>query len=388
MNLFPIACFLVDHSVEGRREVERLRTLYPKVPAQRLEAGQDPRDALERLGVPPSRNIVHLSGRRGASFKECQGMTDKTLCCGLYILDQAENCPFDCSYCFLRGYLSDPITTLCMDTEGLLEEARAFISARPGRLFRVGTGELADSLAFESLTGFARKAVPFFASLPNAVLELKTKSTEVESLLELPHGGRTVVSWSVNPPAVIDREEPGTPSLDERLEAARRAAGAGYMVGFHFDPMIEHADFEKNYADVADRMFAAVPAERIAWISVGSLRYPSGMKRTVLDRFPRSKAMLGEMVPGFDGKMRYWRKKRWALYRSVIQALNGRDVFVYFCMETPEAWRELLGVAPRSSEHLDEMLSGALLRKFPHLGMQNAPGPLTGLRAPTAPRAG
>jgi hypothetical protein len=110
------------------------------------------------------------------------------------------------------------------------------LRARPERSFRIGTGELADSLALDPLTGLSRHLVPFFAARANATLELKTKTDNVGELLDLDPRGRVVVSWSVNAPAIVAAEEHGTASLAERLSAARRVQEAGYRLGFHFDP--------------------------------------------------------------------------------------------------------------------------------------------------------
>ena len=63
--------------------------------------------------------------------------------------------------------------------------------------FRVGTGELADSLAFDSLTGLSRDLVDFFAARENLTLELKTKTDEIENLLAIDPRGRVLVSWTL-----------------------------------------------------------------------------------------------------------------------------------------------------------------------------------------------
>ena len=56
------------------------------------------------------------------------------------------------------------------------------------------------------------------------MLELKTKTTFIDTLLDLPHRRRTILSWSLNTERVIGSEERGTASLDVRLKAAARCA--------------------------------------------------------------------------------------------------------------------------------------------------------------------
>ena len=51
------------------------------------------------------------------------------------------------------------------------------------------------------------RSPPFFRGLPNAVLELKTKTDNIARLLELEGGERTVVSWSVNPQEIVSRDK-------------------------------------------------------------------------------------------------------------------------------------------------------------------------------------
>ena len=73
--------------------------------------------------------------------------------------------------------------------------------------FRIGTGEITDSLALEPYTGMVGELIPYFAEQPNVLLELKTKSDCVDSLLAIDPKGRVVVAWSMNPQTVIDLDE-------------------------------------------------------------------------------------------------------------------------------------------------------------------------------------
>ena len=148
------------------------------------------------------------------------------MCCNYLVVELASNCPMDCSYCFLQDYLADaPLLTAYTNVDDALAEIDAVLRAHPERSFRIGTGELSDSLALDPITDLSRLLVPFFAARRNAVLELKTKTDCVEGLLELDPRGRVVVSWSVNAAAVIERDEPGTATLAERLGGG--ASGAG-----------------------------------------------------------------------------------------------------------------------------------------------------------------
>ena len=206
--------------------------------------------------------------------------------------------------------------------------------------------------------GHAELLVPYFADKSNAILELKTKTTHVDHLLALPHGGRTVVSWSVNAAPVVEKEELGAPPVTDRLQAARRCYQAGYRIGFHFDPLIYYPGWEDDYRRVVDGIFERVGPEAIAWISLGALRYPPQLEEIIRQRHPQSDIILGELFPGKDGKPRYFRPIRVELFGKLNEMIREHDpgVFVYLCMESPQVWQEALGWSPDSMAHLSKLL--------------------------------
>ena len=65
----------------------------------------------------------------------------------------------------------------------------------------------------DSLTGLSRVLVEFMRDQKSAVLELKTKTAVIGNLDGLDHGGRTVVAWSLNTPAIFAGEEFRTASV-------------------------------------------------------------------------------------------------------------------------------------------------------------------------------
>ena len=213
---------------------------------------------------------------------------------------------------------------------------------------RIGTGELADSLVLEEPTGWAERLVHDVAGRSNAVLELKTKTALVEPLLGLDHGGRTVVAWSLNPEGIIRREELKTVGLEERLEAAARVQAAGYLVAFHFDPLIHYPGWEADYRDLVAWLAQAVDSRRVAWVSLGSLRFLPGLKTVIKARFPKSRLPGGEFVLGQDKKLHYLAPLRTAMYRAVAGWLKEWDeeILIYLCMERGSLWDAALGERP------------------------------------------
>ena len=304
-----------------------------------------------------ARQLPHFPGLRlsrhlGRFLKPCPG-TRNYLCCGYRVLNLVLGCPYGCTYCILQNYLEGPQIQVFVNLFDALWEVEDWLKGRRG-IWRVGTGELGDSLALEPLIPFSQRLVPFFARLPNAILELKTKSCQVGALLDLPHGGHTVISFSLNPPLVAARAEPLAPSPEERVWAARLCQEKGYPVGIHLDPLVMLEGWEEAYRGLLERLFGSLDPGGILWISMGALRYP----RSMHPRMVEGGLGLGEMVPGLDGKMRYLRPLRSAMFRTLarwIRELAGPIPLLYLCMESREVWREALGFAPRSMAQLDQM---------------------------------
>jgi spore photoproduct lyase len=315
----------------------------------------DPRAAAKRT--------ILVANHRGEFLKPCPCTRNHT-CCGYRFLNVATNCPMDCTYCILQDYVgTTPLTVHC-NTGEMYSELEAKLAAADGRMMRIGTGELTDSLAVDELTGYSREMVPFFARFDNAMVELKTKTAFVENLMGLEHGGRTVVAWSLNPDSIVESDEAGAPRLDERIRAAARCADEGYRVAFHFDPIVDYPGWREGYRGVIERLFdSGVQEKSVAWISLGTVRYPTGLGDIIAKRFPRSIVRAGEFVSGKDGKKRYFRPLRIEMYREIAGRLaeGWPGAFVYLCMESPSVWRASLGRAPTSRElaaALDDRVSG------------------------------
>lgn len=312
------------------------------IPVRKIQTIEDEAQAYREAEISPeeARKTLALAKQSGKFLKPCPG-TQNYVCCGYYFLNLATNCDVNCTYCILQGYLNIPFMVVYTNIEDAFRELDGVLGEYKFPLYRIGTGELTDSLTLEHVTHMSEKLVPFFVEKKNAILELKTKTTQIENLLHLNHRRKVVVSWSLNPDEIIRTEEKNAPSLAERLKAARKVDDAGYRLGFHFDPMIDYPNWETGYREVVDRLFDAVHSENFAWISLGALRYPAAMDRVIRENHPESRIVLGELLPGKDGKLRYFRALRQKMFRKMVEWIHAHDpnVTVYFCMESPEVWQ-------------------------------------------------
>jgi spore photoproduct lyase len=283
-------------------------------------------------------NVI-ITGNKASFIKPCP-CTKGAKRCGYWILNLGFGCPFDCSYCYLQTYSNIPGIILNANIEDYYEAIKHFDDSLTGSRIRIGTGEFTDSLALEKYTGYASKLIKFFRDTKNLILELKTKTSEIGSVLkEEPHEN-VVLAWSINTPGIAEKYEKGASPVTERVEAAFLAAKEGYKVAFHFDPLVWYEGWEKEYDDIIGELFSHEEIRNnTLWISLGTLRYTPGLKQAAEERFGDNEIFYaGEFFLGFDDKFRYPENLRENIYRKISGFIRDRGVScrIYLCMEPEE----------------------------------------------------
>ena len=352
----------IDASIQYHLETQRISRQLG-LPTQCVDDPVSIYQWINSAADPVSRGkqVLYLTRNKGGFLKSCPGTREYT-CCDYQILHVASFCTMDCAYCILQSYFHPPLLQFFVNREDLDAELTGLFQKKT--VSRVGTGEFTDSLIWERWTDLTDHLVTRFALQDRAVLELKTKTVNIERLKGLDHRRKTILSWSLNTPAVMKSEERRTASLDARLTAAARCQKWGYPLAFHFDPMIIYHGCETDYRWVVKKLFQRISAENIVWISLGTFRFMPALKPVIAQRFPDSKIAYGEFVTGLDNKMRYFKPLRIALYRQMVGWIRDAapDVAVYFCMEDDEVWTKTMGWVPPPHGGLGRMLDQSAIK--------------------------
>jgi len=339
--------FIAKNAVKNKRAGEIIKRFAP-AKVREVDDVLATNEYLEKFPDPwaEGKQSLFLCKFPGKFLEPCP-CTKEYLSCGYFNISPVVGCPIDCSYCILQGYLTAFPIQAYVNLEDLFSELENFLKKHPHSRVRLGTGELADSLALEPKLGYAKTLIEYFRVKQNFIFELKTKTDGIGLFKELKASEQIVVSWSINPGEAAALEEKFAADIDSRLNSAAALADAGWTVGFHFDPILDFVPQEK-YLSLIDKIFEMVPARRIAFISLGMLRFPPSLKPVLKDRHPRSRILCGELFPGKDGKLRYLRPFREKIYRSLINRIRGHNekVLVYLCMEPRWLWEKLLGDSP------------------------------------------
>ena len=322
--------------------------------------------------IAQGKQIIYITNYKGDFCKPCPGTSEEYLCCNYQIINETTGCPLDCSYCILQGYMDSSVLTVYANYEKIFSEFDRFYEKYPRRIIRIGTGELADSLALENFTNISSLLIPYFKKRKGVFFELKTKTNTIGFLNPFAHKMENLVlSWSLNTPQAIERAEFKTSSLDERLAAAREAQEMGFKLSFHFDPIVHHDNWEENYSFVIDKLFSTVDSKKIVWISLGGLRMPPDLKPIIKERFPETGIIRDEQIIAKDRKLRYFKPLRYKMFKHIYNTIRkySEDVFVYFCMEDKDIWQKVMGFSPVNTNHVDFLFAESLYKRFPEMNL-------------------
>ncbi|MHA7246962.1 spore photoproduct lyase family protein [Arthrobacter tecti] len=281
----------------------------------------------EQAGVDDIRILPGnaLTGLRGATERETYASAKNTLAVVVappsalkpqpippsadWRIDLARGCPAHCQYCYLAGSLQGPpVTRVYANIDDVLGGIRTHAgrgSVTSGTLERGGEGttfELScytDPLGIESVTGslaaaISRVGAGNFGS--NVSLRFTTKFDDVGGLLNLNHGRRTRIRFSVNAAEVANRFEGGTARMPARLDALRTVAAAGYRVGLTIAPIMPIPGWREEYADLLDDVSAAVEGidDLDLTAEIITHRFTPASKEVLLGWYPRTRLEMDE----------------------------------------------------------------------------------------------
>ncbi|MEM7235888.1 MAG: spore photoproduct lyase family protein, partial [Planctomycetota bacterium] len=179
-----------------------------------------------------------------------------------------------------------------------------------------------DSLAFEPVTGFVDHILPVFERLPNAWLELRTKSTQVRSLRLREALPNCVVAFSLSPEAIGEALEHKVPPLSKRLDVLTDLAARGWKIGLRFDPLIDCPDFHETYRELFESVFRRVPEESVHSVSLGPFRLPRDFYKTAVKQYP-DEPLFAAAVEDHAGMVSYPRERERELVAFATEELAG-----------------------------------------------------------------
>jgi spore photoproduct lyase len=254
-------------------------------------------------------------------------------------LKWANGCPFDCSWCYLKGTLRfrpEKAKPRIKDFAKIEQHVRSFIDNSNGHAELLNTGELSDSLMYErNGNPFSKFILSLFEGQERNKVLFLTKSKNIQHLLENDYTKNAVVSFSINAHCVANKFERRAPAVEKRIQAASELAKAGYEVRIRIDPMVPVRNWEQKYRDVVDDIFSQFIPSRV---TLGSLR---GLQSTINNA--TDKSWVAYLSENSNWGKRIEANIRFLMYREVIDYLKETHNYtnVALCKETLEIWDKL-----------------------------------------------
>lgn len=218
-----------------------------------------------------------------------------------YYFSHMLNCIYDCRYCFLQGMYKSAHTVLFINYEDFLEDIQEQAKLHNDQPVYFFSGYDGDSLALEPLSQFAETCIPALKDVPNAWLELRSKSTQIRQLIKQPVWSQCIIAFSFTPEAISQALEHKVPPLNQRIDALAKLQQAGWNIGLRFDPLIYCSDYEAQYQQLFERIFTRIDSENIHSISTGGFRMPAAFYEQMTRLYPGEKLFASPVEK--SGKM-------------------------------------------------------------------------------------
>jgi DNA repair photolyase len=338
----------------------------PGVPVKYTNSGKPEEivqksDILSNVGNSMLENI--LSGKQLVYIAPANDVVDfftieddRMICPHFERLKLAYNgCFYQCDWCYLkltyRGLR--PFISIQVQYDKIKKKLNKRLKQTTDPVI-FNTGELADSLSMEHLTGAAREFIPWIGNTENGYLFMLTKSDNVDDILNLAHNNRTIIAWSMNNEMVSRKFEIGAPSFERRLSAAAKVQNAGYPVRIRLDPIVPFEGWQEAYSETIKQIFSKINPERI---TLGTLRFEENfynMRNSIFTTGPDLPKFLENMQPMFPakkfpgkkkpsiGKYSFTEEKRIEIFTYVLNEIRKyTDCRIALCKESASVWEKL-----------------------------------------------
>ena len=222
-----------------------------------------------------------------------------------YYFSHMLNCIYDCRYCFLQGMYQSAHYVVFVNYEDFIDAITDKICSAGDASVHFFAGYDCDSLALDPVTGFVNEFLPVFRAHPGALLELRTKSTQIRSLLAQEPLPNCIIAYSFTPSEIASAIEHKTPPVSKRLLALQRLQAHGWQIGLRIDPLIYQEGVKEQYERLFEQVFEYVDTGLLHSVSLGSFRLPKSYYQALSRLYPEEVLFASPLAETGDGMVTY-----------------------------------------------------------------------------------
>ena len=327
----------IENEIKNTNQVERILSKIPKEIVKKATYIDKYDEIFGRVKKPylQKRDNLNLflAQKKGQIVKEAPDAYGIGKEKHFYFIN-SYNCIYECEYCYLQGFFNSPDIVLFVNWDDIKEAIVDTAKHNPNCWFHAG--EFSDSLALSHLTGELDKYYEIFKTIPNAKLELRTKSINIRDAINKKPLENIIYSFSISSDIACKKIDLKTPSLKHRIQAIKRLQDNGHTVGLHFDPIVWTPSWSSEYESLCLHLSKEIDLKNVSYISIGVVRFTGEVFTQFQKNYPNSFIHQGEFKRSFDNKIRYPKALRKKMLRSIKEILINLEVSddkIYECME-------------------------------------------------------
>ena len=324
----------IEKDIKDNTYTKKVLTHFKDTPIQYLDKVEDVWGRVKKPYLQKRTSLNLFIGKKmGELVKEAPdayGMGEQKH----YYFIHAYNCIYECQYCYLQGYFNSPDIVLFINHDEIIQQMQKKVDMNPDSWFHAG--EFSDSLALSHITDEWSEYWDFFKKNKQAKLELRTKSVNIKSIINLEPLENVFVSFTLAGFEEGKKFDLKTPSVKARLKTIEKLVNKGFKIGIHFDPIIYTESTIESYNEIIGFIAKLIPKEKLGYISIGVVRFTKDVYREVERNYSDSSMLHQNFIKSFDGKVRYSTPMRmWILntVKDICIKNNIDENVIYLCME-------------------------------------------------------
>jgi len=218
---------------------------------------------------------------------------------------------------------------------------------------RLNISEYTDAVGIQHISKNLDIFMKYFQKHDNIEMVLPTKSSNIDDLLKYDGLDRALITINFNTDYFISTFEHGTSSLADRITAGKKVQDAnGFKLNVAIEPMFFYNNYIDDYKKLVNRLMKELDKNGIGTIILGTARFGSTLKRTLVDIHPKTDVFQKNKpllpIKGDDSKWRYEDGLREEMYKEIINEFEKYGEFYFFLgAETPEMWKKV-GLNPKN----------------------------------------
>lgn len=206
-----------------------------------------------------------------------------------YYTSSIINCIFDCEYCYLQGVYPSGNIVIFVNIEDVFKEVEELLTQMSSLYLCISYDT--DLLALDNICNFIDKWYRLVEKHSNLKIELRTKSTAIETLLEKKANKNFIIAFTISPDKIVKNYEKYTASFEKRMIAIKQLQEKNWKIRICIDPIIYEEDFEEIYTNFINRLFQNLDVNMIIDVSVGFFRISKDYLKKMRKQNPNSRIL-------------------------------------------------------------------------------------------------